>query len=100
MNYVNLGHSGLKVSRACLGAMNFGLSDDAACDEREGGRIIDSFLDRGHNFIDTANVYTGGDSEQIVGRAIKQKRHSVVLATKARPPHPDCWRNDNACRMQ
>ena len=86
MDYVNLGHSGLKVSRACLGAMNFGLSDDAPCDEGEAKRIIGSFLDQGHNFIDTANVYTGGDSEQIVGRAIKEKRHSVVLATKARAP--------------
>ena len=69
MDYVNLGHSGLKVSRACLGAMNFGLSDDAPCDEDEAKRIIGSFLDQGNNFIDTANVYTGGDSEQIVGRA-------------------------------
>ena len=86
VNYVNLGHSGLKVSRACLGAMNFGMSDTAPCDEAEGKRIIDSFLDKGNNFIDTANVYTGGDSEQIVGRAIKNKRHSVVLATKARGP--------------
>lgn len=84
MNYVNLGHSGLKVSQACLGAMNFGMGAAAPCDEAEGNRIVDGFLDRGNNFIDTANVYTGGDSEQIVGRAIKDKRHSVILATKAR----------------
>jgi aryl-alcohol dehydrogenase-like predicted oxidoreductase len=86
LEYLNLGHSGLKVSRACLGAMNFGLSAGAPCDEKEAGRIIDRFLERGNNFIDTANVYTGGDSEQIVGRAIQQRRHSVVLATKARGP--------------
>ena len=86
MDYLNLGHSGLKVSRACLGAMNFGMSENAACDEAEAKRIIGSFLDRGNNFIDTANVYTGGHSEQIVGRAIKERRHSVVLATKARAP--------------
>ena len=86
MDYVNLGHSGLKVSRACLGAMNFGMSENAPCDEAEAKRIIASFLDRGNNFIDTANVYTGGHSEQIVGRAIKERRHSVVLATKARGP--------------
>ena len=84
--YVNLGESGLKVSRACLGAMNFGTSENAPCDETEGTRIIDAFLDQGNNFIDTANVYTGGQSELIVGRAIKEKRHSVVLATKARGP--------------
>ena len=86
MDYVNLGQSGLKVSRACLGAMNFGTSENAPCDEVEAKRIIDSFLEQGHNFIDTANVYTGGQSEQVVGRAIKEKRHSVVLATKARGP--------------
>jgi len=86
VQYLNLGKSGLKVSRACLGAMNFGLSNGAPCDEKEAQAIIDTFLDAGNNFIDTANVYTGGDSERIVGRAIKQKRHSVVLATKARGP--------------
>jgi aryl-alcohol dehydrogenase-like predicted oxidoreductase len=86
VEYSNLGRSGLKVSRACLGAMNFGLAAGAPCDEKEAGRIIDRFLDRGNNFIDTANVYTAGDSERIVGRAIKHRRHSVVLATKARGP--------------
>jgi aryl-alcohol dehydrogenase-like predicted oxidoreductase len=86
MDYVTMGHSGLKVSRNCLGAMNFGTSADAPCDEDEARRIIDAFLDHGNNFIDTANVYTGGQSEEIVGRAIKTKRDSVVLATKARGP--------------
>jgi aryl-alcohol dehydrogenase-like predicted oxidoreductase len=86
MEYRNLGRSGLKVSRACLGAMNFGLSESAPCDEKEAGRIIDRFLERGNCFIDTANVYTAGDSEKIVGRAIKHRRQSVVLATKARGP--------------
>src|SRR5712691_8584008 len=86
MDYVTLGRSGLKVSRACLGAMNFGTSDGAPCDEAEGRRIIDAFLDAGNNFIDTANVYTGGQSEQIVGRAVAGKRDNVVIATKARGP--------------
>jgi aryl-alcohol dehydrogenase-like predicted oxidoreductase len=85
MDYVTMGRSGLKVSRACLGAMNFG-TDGAPCDEAEARRVIDAFLDGGNNFIDTANVYTGGQSEQVVGRAIKAKRDSVVLATKARGP--------------
>ena len=81
--FVNLGNSGLRVSRACLGAMNFG-GDGAPCDEAEARRIIDEFLDAGNNFIDTANVYTGGQSEQVVGRAVASKRDSVVIATKGR----------------
>jgi aryl-alcohol dehydrogenase-like predicted oxidoreductase len=83
MAYINLGNSGLKVSRACLGAMNFG-AEGAPSDETEGRRVIDAFLDGGSNFIDTANVYTGGHSEQIVGRAVAGKRDSVVIATKGR----------------
>src|SRR5437870_6809597 len=80
-----MGRSGLKVSRNCLGAMNFGTSG-APCDEEEARRIIDAFLDAGNNFIDTANVYTGGQSEEVVGRAIRSKRDSVVIATKGRGP--------------
>ena len=83
--YETLGRSGVKVSKACLGAMNFG-TEGAPCGEDEARRIIDAFLDAGNNFIDTANVYTGGQSEEVVGRAIKDKRHKVVLATKARGP--------------
>lgn len=84
VTYSTLGRSGLKVSPACLGAMNFGEGPEAPCDEPEARRIIDAFLDSGHNFIDTANVYTGGQSEKVVGRAIASKRDSVVLATKGR----------------
>jgi aryl-alcohol dehydrogenase-like predicted oxidoreductase len=85
MSYVNLGRSGLKVSRACLGTMNFGVAGTAPwCDEPEARRIVDAFLDVGHNFIDTADIYTGGQSEEVVGRAIAGKRDKVVLATKAR----------------
>ena len=86
MQYVNLGRSGVKVSRACLGAMMFGTSDSAPCGEDEARRAIDAFLDAGGNFIDTANVYTGGQSEQVVGRAIADRRDEVVLATKGRMP--------------
>ena len=85
MSFVTLGRSGLKVSPACLGAMNFG-TNDAPCDEAEARRIIDAFVDSGHNFIDTANVYTGGQSEEVVGRAVSGKRESVVIATKGRGP--------------
>jgi aryl-alcohol dehydrogenase-like predicted oxidoreductase len=84
MRYTTLGRSGLKISPACLGAMNFGTSGGvASCDEPEARRIVDAFLDAGGNIIDTADAYTGGESEQIVGRAVKSKRDSVVLATKA-----------------
>ena len=87
MTYVNLGRSGLKVSRACLGAMNFGIAHTAPwCDEKEAKRIIDAFLDTGNNFIDTASNYTGGQSEEVVGRAVADKRNAVVIATKARMP--------------
>ena len=83
MDYVTLGHSGLKVSRACLGAMNFGTSETAPASEVDGRRIIDAFLDAGNNFIDTANVYTGGESEGIVGRAVASKLTEHRMASKA-----------------
>jgi aryl-alcohol dehydrogenase-like predicted oxidoreductase len=89
MEFRTLGRSGLKVSRACLGAMNFGTSANAPCDEPEAKRIIDAFLDAGHNFIDTANIYTAGQSEEIVGRAVKGRRDKVVIATKGRGPQGD-----------
>ncbi|GAA4583327.1 aldo/keto reductase [Planotetraspora phitsanulokensis] len=64
--------------------MNFGTSGGvAACDETEAARIVDAFLDAGGNIVDTADAYTGGESEQIVGRAVKGRRDQVVLATKA-----------------
>ena len=80
--YRNLGRSGLSVSRLCLGAMNFG-NDTFGCDEETSVEIIQSYLDAGHNFIDTANVYSGTKSETIVGKAVKERRDSVVIATKA-----------------
>jgi aryl-alcohol dehydrogenase-like predicted oxidoreductase len=87
MEYVNLGRSGLKVSRACLGTMNFGVSHTAPwCDEAEARRIIDAYLHAGGNLIDTANNYTGGQSEEVIGRAIKGRRDRVLVATKARMP--------------
>jgi aryl-alcohol dehydrogenase-like predicted oxidoreductase len=79
--FVSLGRSGLKVTRLCLGAMNFG-NEAWGCDEPTSSKIIDAFLERGYNFIDTANTYAGGRSEEIVGRAIASRRDEVVLATK------------------
>ncbi|MET8157398.1 aldo/keto reductase [Sphaerisporangium sp. NPDC005289] len=81
--YTTMGRSGLKVSRACLGTMNFGDTGVASCDEREAARIVDAFVDAGGTFIDTAGNYSGGQSEEIVGRAVKGRRDSVVIATKA-----------------
>jgi aryl-alcohol dehydrogenase-like predicted oxidoreductase len=81
MSFVTLGKSGLKVSRACLGTMTFG-NREWGTDETEAQGIVDAFLDAGHNFIDTADVYNAGASEEIVGRAIAGKRDQVVLATK------------------
>jgi aryl-alcohol dehydrogenase-like predicted oxidoreductase len=78
--YRSLGRTGVQVSPLCLGAMNFGTPTP----EDEARRIIDAALDGGINFIDTANVYNAGASEEIVGRALKAngRRDEVVLATK------------------
>lgn len=78
MDYVNLGRSGLKVSRLCLGSMTFGDRTDAA----EAARIIASARDAGVNFIDTADQYAKGESERIVGKLIAAERNRWVLATK------------------
>ncbi len=78
MNYKNLGKTGLKVSELCLGTMNFGNPTD----ESTSLKIIDKFINEGGNFIDTANVYNHGVSEEIVGKALKGRRDSIVLATK------------------
>lgn len=82
MDYRKLGRSGLKVSPLCLGTMMFG----GPTDEATSARIIGMARDAGLNFIDTADVYTGGESERITGRAIKGDRHDWVLATKAANP--------------
>lgn len=81
----NLGRSGLRVSPLCLGAMNFG-NDQFGCDERASIAIIHAYLDCGHNFIDTANVYSATQSETILGKAVKTRRDGVVIATKAASP--------------
>lgn len=78
MDYRTLGRSGLRVSPLCLGTMNFG----GPTDTETANRIIARAGDAGVNFIDTADAYTGGKSEQIVGAAIKAARHRWVLATK------------------
>lgn len=80
MNLRNLGKTGLRVSELCLGTMTFGRETD----ERLSLKMVDQFIEQGGNFIDTADVYSNGRSEEIVGRALKGRRQSVVLATKVR----------------
>jgi aryl-alcohol dehydrogenase-like predicted oxidoreductase len=83
MNYRYLGKTGMKVSELCLGAMTFGRETD----EKTSHQILDAFVEAGGNFIDTADVYTRGASEEVVGRWLKNKnRDDLVIATKVRFP--------------
>ena len=93
MDYRQLGASGLRVSALTLGTMTFGGRDRFALvgdtDVAGATRQIDLCLDRGVNFIDTADVYSGGVCEEILGQAIKGRRDRVLIATKARMPMGD-----------
>jgi aryl-alcohol dehydrogenase-like predicted oxidoreductase len=80
MRYRVLGGTGIEVSVHCLGAMMFGAVGEP--DHGEGVRIIHAALDRGVNFVDTADMYSAGESEEIVGKALNGRRDEVVLATK------------------
>src|SRR5947199_8192097 len=93
MHYVNLGKTGLKVSRICLGCMSYGVAPPGplrpgshawALNEADSQPFFKQAMDLGINFFDTANVYATGDSERVVGRWLKAnaKREDVVLATK------------------
>src|SRR5580704_7700531 len=83
-----LGGTGMSVSEFALGAMMFGAMGNT--DHDESVRMIHAALDAGINFVDTADVYSGGESEEIVGRALQGRRHDVVLATKfGLPMGPD-----------
>jgi aryl-alcohol dehydrogenase-like predicted oxidoreductase len=84
MEHRLLGDSGLAVSALALGAMVFGEGKQRSASPEESGRIIDRFLEAGGTHIDTADVYAGGRSEEIVGRALRGRRDRVVLATKVR----------------
>src|SRR5262245_42000636 len=80
MKYRTLGRTGLKVSPMCLGAMMFGAWGNR--DHDDSVSIIHAALDAGVNFIDTADVYSGGESEEIVAKAISGRRDNLVIATK------------------
>ncbi len=93
MNYTNLGKTGLKVSRICLGCMSYGMVKRKwFLDEEEGRPFIRRALEFGINFFDTANMYSNGASEEVLGRALRDfaKREEVVVATKVYfPMRPD-----------
>jgi aryl-alcohol dehydrogenase-like predicted oxidoreductase len=88
MDYVKLGHTGLDVSRICLGCMSYGVPDRGnhrwTLNEEQSRPFIKRALEGGINFFDTANVYSDGTSEEILGRALKDFAHrdEVVIATK------------------
>ena len=93
MEYVNLGRTGVKVSRICLGCMSYGTppagprrpgSNDWSLNEEQSASFFKQALDLGINFFDTANVYATGDSERVVGNWLRAntKREDIVLATK------------------
>jgi aryl-alcohol dehydrogenase-like predicted oxidoreductase len=83
-NYVLLGRSGLRVSRLCLGTMTFGTEWGWGNAEDTSRQIFNQYLDSGHNFIDTADGYTNGTSETLIGKFTKERggRERMVLATK------------------
>src|ERR1700749_305897 len=87
MEYRPLGRTGVHVSKLCLGTMMFGAWGNT--DHDDSIRIIHRALDAGINFVDTADVYSAGESEEIVGKALKGRRDDVVLATKFFMPMGD-----------
>src|SRR3954462_7785822 len=94
MDYVRLGTTGLKVSRLCLGAMTYGSKKwrEWVLEEEEGRPFIRRALELGINFFDTADMYSLGVSEEILGRALKEyapARDRVVIATKVFNPMGD-----------
>lgn len=87
MQYRTLGHTGVQVSSLALGAMNFGAIGRTT--QAEATAIVDATLDAGINLIDTADMYSDGESEEMVGKAIAGRRDDIVLATKATMPLGD-----------
>ena len=82
MQYTRLGTAGVKTSRICLGTNMMG----GYVDDQASARLIDTFLDCGGNFIDTADVYSRGKSEEAIGKALKVRRHEAFVATKLNAP--------------
>jgi len=93
MEYTNLGHSGMKVSRLCLGMMTYGTSKwrPWVLDEEQSRPIIQRAVELGINFFDTADIYSMGVSEEVTGRALRDfsRREEVIIATKVFNPYND-----------
>ena len=85
MEYVNLGRSGLHVSRICLGCWSYGNSAEWMTEKNNARPIIEKAIDLGITFFDTANSYSRGRSEEILGEIVKERRDDLVIATKV------CW---------
>ncbi len=106
MNYYTLGKTGLRVTRLCLGTMTFGKDWGWGTEESASGEIFDHYLEAGGNFLDTADLYTNGSSERILGKLMKDRkvRDKVVLATKftfnAEPGNPNAGGNGRKNMMR
>ena len=84
MKYKQIGNSGLITSNLTLGTMIFGEKSNRSTPKKEALKIIDQYLEAGGNHLDTADVYAGGRSEKIVGKALKKRRSEVIVSTKTR----------------
>ena len=81
-HYRTLGRSGLRVSPVCLGTMTFGKDWGWGSDADEARQVFDAYLERGGNYLDTANFYTGGSSETLLGQFARGRRDRLVIASK------------------
>jgi aryl-alcohol dehydrogenase-like predicted oxidoreductase len=86
MDYRLLGRTGLKVSSLCMGTMTFGRNDwgVGSLEQDAANEMVSACIDHGVNFFDTANVYSAGNSEEVLGEAIRGRRHDLIVATKVR----------------
>jgi aryl-alcohol dehydrogenase-like predicted oxidoreductase len=84
MKYFLLGRSGLRVSELALGAMSFGTDWGWGTDIDEARKMLDLYIDNGGNFVDTANLYTNGSSERILGELLGEKRQQSFLRRNTR----------------
>jgi aryl-alcohol dehydrogenase-like predicted oxidoreductase len=100
MKYRRLGNSGVIVSEVALGTMQFGQKMNMGnLDQKQTNELVGFALDQGINFIDTADVYSQGESEEFVGNAIQGKREELVVATKCRLPMSENFNRSGATRL-
>src|SRR5271169_1982576 len=99
VKYRSLGRTGLIVSEVCLGTMQFGKNNVGNLDQAAAAGMVKFAIDRGINFIDTADVYSRGESETLLGNALKGIRDEIVLATKVRLPMSGNFNRSGATRV-